>query len=96
MTALLGQGGDVLFGDHHRLTVVGFIGFGDIAVLDHVTAFAADALILDAAIIGGVNLVELQVMVLGGAVDLYRDVDQTEGYGAFPDGTHGISMPSRC
>ena len=35
-------------------------------------------------------------MVLGGAVDLDRHVDQPERYGAFPDGSHGSSEHHSC
>ena len=93
--ALFGQGGDVVFGDHHRLAVVGFVGLGDIAVLDNLAAFIADTLVFDAAVVLGMHLVKIHIMVLGGAVHLHRDVHQTEGDGASPDGSHALSMPIR-
>ena len=39
-------------------------------------------------------IIGVSVVVLGGAVHLHRDVHQTEGDRAFPDGTHDVSMPS--
>ncbi len=75
-----------------RLAVVGFVGLGDVAVLDDLAAHLADALVADAPVVLGVHLVELDVVVLGGAVDLDRDVHQAEGDRTLPDGTHQPSM----
>ena len=96
VAAFLGQRGDVLVGDHHGLAAVAFIGLGDVAVLDHLAALGAHALVLDAAVVFRVHLVELQIVVLGGAIHLDRNVDETEGDGTLPDRTHVISMPRNC
>ena len=77
--AFLGQRGDVLVGDDHRLAVVGFVGLGDVAELDDLAAHLADPLVADAPVVLLVHLVELDVVVLGCAVDLDRDVHQAEG-----------------
>jgi hypothetical protein len=45
-------------------------------------------------VVFGVYLMKLDVMVLGGAIHLDRNVDQPEGDRTFPDGTHTASMPS--
>ena len=95
VAAFLRQGGDVLFGDHHGLAAVCFVGLGDVAVLHHLIAFTADTLVLDPAIVCCVHLMKLQVVVLGGAVDLHGHVDQTERDRTLPDGTHETSMPKR-
>ena len=86
--AFLRQRGDVLVGDDHRLAVVGFVGLRDVAVLDDLAAHLAHPLVADAPVVLRVDLVELDVVVFGRAVDLDRDVHQAEGDGALPDGTH--------
>ena len=92
--ALLGQRCDVLVGDHHGLAVVGFVRLGDVAILHDLTAHLTDALVADPAVVLGVHLVELQVVVFGGAIHLDGNVHQTERDRAFPNGTHQSSMPS--
>ena len=74
VAAFLGQGSDVLVGDHHRLATIGLVGLGDVAVLDRLTALVAHPLIFDSTVVLGVYLMELQVVILGGAVHLHRNV----------------------
>jgi len=91
--ALFGQRRDVVVGDDHHLAVVGFVGACDIAVLDDFAVYLAHALVPDAAVVLGMYLVKLDVVVLGRAVHLDRDVDQPERDRALPDRTHSASMP---
>ena len=86
--AFFGQGGDVFVGDDHHLAVIGFVGPGDVAVFDDLAAYLADALVADAPVVLLVHLMELDVVVLGRAVHLDRDVHQTEGDRTLPYGTH--------
>ncbi len=83
--ALLGQGGNIVVGDHHHLPVVGLVGPGDVAVLDHLAVRLTNALVADAPVVLGVHLMEFDVVVLGGAVHLNRDVHQPERNRTLPD-----------
>ncbi len=93
VAALLRQRGDVLLGDHHHLAAVCLVGLGDVPVLHHLVALTADTLVLDPTVVCCVHLMKLQVVVLGGAVNLHGHVDQTERDRTLPDGTHETSMP---
>lgn len=86
--AFFGQRGDVVVGDDDHLAVIGFVGPGDVTVFDDFAVHLAHALVSDSAVVLGVHLVELDVVVLGGAVHLDRDVHQPERDGTLPDGAH--------
>src|SRR5262249_19350306 len=91
--ALFGQRGDVVVGDDHRLAVVGFVGPGDVPVFDDLAIQLAHPLVADATVVLGMHLMELDVVVLGGAVHLDRHIDESERDRTLPDGAHGVSMP---
>ena len=76
--AFFGQGGYVFVGDDHHLAVIGFVRPRDVAVFDDLAAYLAGPLVADAPVVLLVHLVELDVMVLGRAVHLDRDVHQAE------------------
>src|SRR5690606_24340311 len=72
--------------DHRALTVV--VRLVDVLVVDDLAAHLTPTLVADAPAILVVHLVQRDVVVLGRAVDLHRHVDQSEGDGALPDGSH--------
>ena len=79
-------------GEHHRpLTVV--VGLVDVLVVDLLAADLAAALVSDPAAIGVVHLVELDVVVLRGAIGLDRHIDKPERDGSGPDCSH---VPSQA
>src|SRR4028119_2120146 len=66
---------------------------GDVAVRDLLAGDRADPLVLDPPAVGGVHLVEADVLVLGRRVELDPDADQTERDRAAPDRAH-VHSPS--
>ena len=79
---------EVLVGEDDDLAVGQLEALGDVAVLDLFAVDRADPLVLDAAAVGGVHLVEADVLVLGGGVQLHGDADESEGHGSAPDRSH--------
>ena len=79
---------EVLVGEDDDLAVGQLVALGDVAVLDLFAVDRADPLVLDPAAVGGVHLVEADVLVLGGRVQLHADADQAERHGPAPDRSH--------
>ncbi|SLC93855.1 Uncharacterised protein [Mycobacteroides abscessus subsp. massiliense] len=90
-----GQARQILIGDDDRAAVFGLVGLVDVPELHDLAAFLAGAFVANPAVVLVVDLMELEVVVLGRAVYLDRDVHQPEGEGALPDGTHIPSMAHR-
>jgi hypothetical protein len=88
LVAALGrQRGEVLVGQHDGLLAV-VVRLVDVFVGDDLVAHLALALVADPAAVLVVDLVERDVVALGGAVDLDGHIDQAEADGALPDGSH--------
>ena len=84
---------EVLVGEDDDLAVGQLVALGDVAVLDLFAVDRADPLVLDPSAVGGVHLVEADVLVLGGGVQLHADADEAERHGPAPDRSH--AAPSR-
>src|SRR3954454_5403928 len=69
---------EVLLGEDDQLTVGQLVALGDVAVLDLFTVDRADPLVLHPAAVDDVDLVEPDVLVLGGRVELDADADEAE------------------
>ena len=79
---------EVLVGEDDDLAVGQLVALGDVAVLDLFAVDRADPLVLDPAAVGGVHLVEADVLVLGRGVQLHADADEAERHGPAPDRSH--------
>ena len=87
---------EVLVGEDDDLAVGQLVALGDVAVLDLFAVDRADPLVLDPPAVGGVHLVEADVLVLGRGVQLHADADEAEGHGPAPDRSHAAPLPSRA
>ena len=65
----------------------------DVLILDHIATHFAPTLISDAATVGVMHLVQVDIVVFGGAVELHRNVDEPESYGSAPNSTHTYRRP---
>ncbi|MCY1239805.1 hypothetical protein D9M72_526200 [compost metagenome] len=95
MAALRRDGLELILGEDHRAAVF-LVGLVDVRIVNDLAAHLAAALVADAPAVGVVDLVEPDVVVLGGAVDLDRHVDQPKCDSAFPYGSHGSSEHHSC
>ena len=82
------QLGEVLVGEHDGAPVVALVGLGDVGVGHLLAIDVADPLVPDPPAVLGVDLVEPDVLLLGGGVQLDGHVHQSERHGAFPDRSH--------
>lgn len=64
------------------------IGFDDVVILDDFPAFLTAMLIADAAAVLLMHLVHIDVVTLGGRVQLHRHVDETKRNRPSPNGSH--------
>jgi ATP-dependent DNA ligase len=83
------QGVEVLVAERDQLAVLGLEALDDVGVVDLLAVERAGALVLDAAAVGAVHLVEPDVVVGGRRVQLDRHADQPEGDGSAPHRPHG-------
>ena len=81
---------ELLLGDDDPPAGLVLVALADLGERDGLLAGLALPLVLDPAAIGDVDLVELDVPVLGGGVHLHRDVDQPEGDVPTPHGAHPV------
>ena len=88
-----GQRAEVLRVEHDQLPVGGLVALDDVVVIDLPAALAADALVLDPAVVLAVDLVEPVIVVRGGGVDPHTDVHQSERDRAAPHRPHGHVVP---
>src|SRR3954471_167652 len=86
---------EVLVGEDDQLTVGQLVALRDVAVLDLFTVDRADPLVLHPAAVDDVDLVEPDVLVLGGRVELDADADEAEGNRPAPDRSHAAAFPNR-
>ena len=82
------QVGEVVVGEDHHLAAAEVVALGDVVVADLFAADRAGALVLDPPAVGAVHLVEPDVLLLGGRVELDSDRDQPERDRSLPDGPH--------
>ena len=87
VTALLGQRFEVLLGEHNRGLAL-CVRLVDVGVLDDLAADLAPSLVTDPAAVGVVHLMQADVVVLGGGVELDGHIHQAKGDSAFPDRPH--------
>jgi hypothetical protein len=66
-----------------------------VLVVDDLAADLAPTLLADASTILVVHLVKADVVILGRAVQLDRDIDQAEGDGSLPNRSHATSTHPR-
>src|SRR5699024_2654404 len=66
-----------------------------VVVGDLLTVLGAEPLVADAPAVGPVHLAEVDVVVLRRGVQADGDVDEAEGDGPLPDGTHEV-LPGVC
>ena len=88
------QVGEVLVGEDDHLAAAEVVALGDVVVGDLFAADRAGALVPDPAAVVAVHLVEPDVLLLGGRVQLHRDRHQPERDRALPDRPHR-PLPSR-
>ena len=82
---------EILVGQNHLVALGRFIGLVDIGVSDRLSAHGADTVVSDPSAVLGVDLMKPDVMVLGGGIDLHRDIHQPERDGTLPDRPHPIN-----
>lgn len=79
---------EVLVAQDDARSVFRVVRLVDVGELNRVSALGTHTVVLDAATVFCMDLVKSDVVVLGRRVHLDRDVDQTEGYRAFPNRAH--------
>src|SRR5581483_4586811 len=75
---------ELLVGQHDVTVLLVLVPLDDVVVRDLLAVDLAHALVSDAAVVGVVELVEPEGLLLGGRVDGHRDRHQAEGDGPLP------------
>ena len=94
VSAVAGGGVDLVLAEHHVRAVRALVSLDDLFVGDLAALLGADAALLELLAVGGVDLMEMDRVVLGGRVDLDRHRDPTQHHRPVPDRPrHGGQLP---
>src|SRR5262249_57190897 len=85
------QVGEVVVGEDDQFAAAKVVPLGDVVVVDLLAADRAGAPVADPAAVFRVYLVEPNVLLLGGRVQLHRDRHQPEGDRSLPDRSHRLT-----
>src|SRR5699024_10250896 len=80
--------GELVVGDRDQLALGCLVALDDVLVVDLLAALGTGSLVADPSAVFGVDLMESDVVVLGGGVEPDGDVHESERHGTLPDRTH--------